>query len=137
MTDPRAPITVLIIDDMEEMRSLLRDVIEACAEFHVVGEAEDGLRGVHVAEATQPDLILLDLSMPRMDGLEALPRLRQVTPQARIVVLSGFGEERMSSIAVERGASTYLEKGATPDEIISALLKEAPSPANRGQPRLR
>jgi DNA-binding NarL/FixJ family response regulator len=135
MTGPRAPITVLIIDDMEEMRSLLRDMIEGHAEFHVVGEAEDGLQGVTLAEATQPDLILLDLSMPRMDGLEALPRLRQVAPQARIVVLSGFGEERMGPTAVERGAATYLEKGATPDQIISTLLREAPSPADRGRRR--
>lgn len=131
MTDSGGPITVLIIDDMEEIRSLLREVIEAHPEFRIVGEAEDGLQGVRCAEATQPDLVLLDLSMPRMDGLEALPRLRRVAPHGRIIVLSGFGEERMGPMALALGASTYLEKGAAPATIIDELRKWAPSPADR------
>ena len=137
MTDPIEPVTVLIIDDMEEIRSLLRDVITELTDFRIAGEAEDGVEGLRLAEATQPDLILLDLSMPRMDGLEVLPRLREAAPRARIVVLSGFSGDRMGPIALQLGAAVYLEKGVTPDQIVSALLKEAPSPADRARREAR
>ena len=102
------PFSVLIVDDMEEMRSLLRAVLMGRPEFRIAGEAEDGRQAVDLAEATQPDIILLDLSMPRMDGLEALQHLRRVSSASRIVVLSGFDEDGMGPRAMGLGASAYL-----------------------------
>lgn len=121
-------LSVLIVDDMEEIRSLLRDVLELCPEFRIAGEAGDGREAVDLAEATQPDLIVLDLSMPTMDGLEALRCLRRVSPASRIVVFSGFDEERMGPQAIELGASAYLAKGVSPTKLVEELLRVAHLP---------
>ena len=117
---------------MEEMRSLLRDVLKEHPEFKIAGEAGDGREAIDRAEATKPDLILLDLSMPRMDGLEALRYLRRVSPASRIVALSGFDEEAMGPRAVALGASAYLAKGVPPDTIVGELLRVAGLPNNDG-----
>lgn len=125
-------LSVLIVDDMEEMRGLLRDVLKEHPEFRIAGEAGDGREAIDLAEATKPDLILLDLSMPRMDGLEALGYLRRVSPASRIVVLSGFDEETMGPRAVGLGALAYLAKGVTPDTLVKELLRVAHLSTNDG-----
>ena len=116
-------VSVLIVDDVPEIRHLLRDVLARYAEFRVAGEAGDGREAVDVARVIQPDLILLDLSMPAMDGLEALPLLREASPASRVVVLSGFDAERMGPLAMELGASLYLEKGVSPRKLVRELLR--------------
>lgn len=121
MSSLPAPITVLIVDDMPDIRDLLRDIIDESEEFVVVGEAQDGLEAIERARAIQPNLIVLDLSMPRMDGLEALPRLRQAASACRIVVLSGFAQDRLGGLARELGACAYLEKGVAPKELLDVL----------------
>jgi DNA-binding NarL/FixJ family response regulator len=135
MSSAPAPITVLIVDDMHDLRDLLRDVIAESSEFEVIGEARDGLEAIELAQATQPNLILLDLSMPRMDGLEALPRLRDVAPASRIVVLSGFGQDRLGETALRLGASAYLEKGVSPTELLIELAKVAARARRIGRAR--
>lgn len=81
----------------------------------MIGQASSGEEGIQVARETKSDLVLLDLSMPRMDGLEALPRIHEVIPETNIVIYSGFQEKEMASAANERGAAGYIEKGGKPD----------------------
>lgn len=109
---------VVIIDDTEDLRDLLR-LAMVRAGYAVVGEAEDGRTGVEVVRSERPDVVLLDLSMPVMDGLEALPPIRRLSPDAKIVVLSGFGTTQMSARAVANGADGYVQKGASLEAIVS------------------
>lgn len=118
--------SILVVDDTPDIRMLLRIVIEAEGDMVVVGEAENGLEGVEAAGRLQPDLVLLDLAMPVMDGLEALPMIKRVAPGARVVVLSGFGAEAMAARAVQAGADSYLQKGTPPDGIMAALRELLP-----------
>lgn len=114
---------VLLVDDMPGLRRLVRMTLESSDHFIVVGEAGDGVEAVERAGELMPDLVLLDLSMPRMDGLEALPLILDASPQSKVVVLTGFESERIYSTAVERGAIACLEKGITPVEIVDSLLE--------------
>lgn len=113
-------LRVLLADDADDIRLLLRLNLKTEVGFDVVGEAADGAQAVALAEQLQPDAVVLDLSMPVMDGLQAIPELLRVCPGVRIVVLSGFDESRMKDTALQRGAHAYLEKG----QAISALVAE-------------
>jgi DNA-binding NarL/FixJ family response regulator len=114
-------IRVLICDDVDDMRMLLGIVIGLRPDLHVVGEARDGNEAVSEARRLQPDVILLDLSMPHRTGLDALPELREVAPNAQIVVLSGFAASTMADDVIALGAARFIEKGAEPDEIVDAI----------------
>ncbi|HLE97457.1 MAG TPA: response regulator transcription factor [Candidatus Thermoplasmatota archaeon] len=114
-------VSVVIADDVAALRELLRYVLEEAGGFDVVAEASDGEEAVQVVERIHPRLLLLDLAMPRLDGLEALPRIRAISPETRIVVFSGFTADRMENEAVRLGAAAYVEKGALPDEIVARL----------------
>lgn len=111
--------TAVIIDDTEEVRLLLRQALERDGDIRIVGEAADGMAGVAAVRRTQPDVVLLDLSMPVMDGLEALPGIRTVSPRTRIIVLSGSDSASMAERAFDRGAHGYLMKGTSPTGILS------------------
>ena len=115
---------VLVCDDSPQIRELVRIVLELEGD-EVVGEAENGREAVDEAERLQPEVVLLDLSMPVMDGLEALPEIRRVAPQARIIVLSGFDRDRLVSQALALGADHYVPKGGDPDEIVDAVAGKA------------
>jgi len=126
------PIRVVIIDDTEDLRQLLRIALERGG-IEVIGEAGDGRAGIEVVRADPPDVVLLDLSMPVMDGLEALPHLRKFAPEARIVVLSGFDATQMAERAVANGADGYLQKGMPLARILDrvrefAAAERAPKP---------
>jgi signal transduction histidine kinase/CheY-like chemotaxis protein len=111
------PVRVVIIDDTYDLRELLRLALTRSG-LEVVGEAGDGLSGIECVRLEKPDVVLLDLSMPVMDGLEALPTIRRLVPQAKIVVLSGFGASQMSEKAMTIGADGYLQKGMALKRII-------------------
>jgi DNA-binding NarL/FixJ family response regulator len=115
---------VLLCDDCARVRELVRLVLELEG-IQVVGEAGDGGAAIEEAGRCQPDVVLLDLSMPSMDGLEALPEIRRVAPQARVVVLSGFDNPLIAERALELGAVRYVEKGARPEEIVAAVEEAA------------
>jgi PAS domain S-box-containing protein len=120
---------VLLVDDAADIRVLLRRLFSVTEGFSVVGEAVDGRDAIDQATELNPDVIVLDLAMPVMDGLEALPQLRAVVPHAAIVVLSGFDGDRMRMPALLAGADVYIEKGgdlaAVLAEIRHALVSAA------------
>ena len=121
----RAAVGVLICDDSEVLRTLLRAVIGLRPSLRVVGEAGDGNAAIAEATRLKPDVILLDLAMPRRTGLEVLPDLRRVAPAAKIIVFSGFATASVAEEVIELGAARYLSKGADPDEINDAIQEVA------------
>lgn len=116
---PATTLRVLVVDDAEDLRFLLRMGLERTDHLEVVGEAEDGLDAVEQARALQPDLVLLDVAMPRMDGLQALPLIREAVPHVRVIMLSGFNEGTMAESALAAGADHYLVKGGSLTELIA------------------
>jgi len=115
-------LDVLVIDDLADARRLLRLVLDGDDRFRVVGEATDGQHGIELATRLHPDLILLDLIMPNMAGLEALPGLREGAPGAKVVVISSIEDDTMEAEARSLGAVGYLEKGLPPSELVEGLL---------------
>jgi DNA-binding NarL/FixJ family response regulator len=107
---------------------LLRYGLEEDERLKVVGEAGGAQEAIDAISELQPDVVLLDLSMPGMDGLEAIPLLRQVAPQMAIVVFSGFAAERMREPALSLGAARYVEKGE-PLETVRATVHEVATAA--------
>lgn len=96
-------------------------VLEEDDDVRVAGEAGDGRTGVAEIAELQPDVVVLDLSMPDMDGLEAIPRIHEAAPKAKIVVFSGFEAERMAAIALRASASRYVQKGAPLEDLRDAV----------------
>ena len=113
---------VLLVDDAADVRRLIAALIDVHDQgWSVVGEAANGREAIENAPPTDPDLVLLDLSMPVMDGLEALPHLRRAVPDAAVVVLSGFPSDAAQRAALAAGAHGYLEKDALVDNLIPRL----------------
>ncbi len=136
MTDPRK-YTALLADDVTALRNLIRIAVEGSGRFRVVGEAVTGREAIDQARTSRPDLVLLDLSMPEMDGLEALPHILEVSPASQVVVLSGFNHMRMAPVAKRMGAAAYLEKGVEPDGMVRSLLEVlGPGGGNGSRPTL-
>ena len=114
-------IRVLIADDHAVVRRGLRTFLELQDEIEVVGEAEDGEAALAAAERLDPDIILLDLVMPRVDGIAALHGLRERSPRSRVIVLTTFLEDDKLLPAVRAGAAGYLLKDVEPKELVSAI----------------
>ena len=121
MTGGMGRFRVVLVDDVPELRRLLRHVLEWSERFEVVGEADNGRRAIEVAGELEPDLLLLDISMPIMDGMAALPKILEASGGTSVVMLSGFEAERLARSAVELGASGYVEKGTSPAQLIDRL----------------
>ena len=119
------PISVVVCDDVPELRQLARAVLEEGGEMQVVGEAGDGRTAIEVVERHQPDVVVLDLSMPELDGLEAIPLIHQVAPHTEIVVFSGFEEGKVAEVALQLKASRYVRKGAPLEDLRSAVRELA------------
>ena len=115
-------LRIVIADDTPDIRELLRLVLEGRHGFTVVGEAADGREAVEQTRARRPDAIVLDLAMPRMDGFAAIPEIRRVSPETKIVVLSGFDPAVMEAEALERGAHAYVTKGTPSGQLASTLI---------------
>ncbi len=115
------PIRVLLCDDAEGFRALMRVSLAEDPAIEIVGEAADGEAGVDAAAALQPDVVLLDMSMPRMGGLQAIPKLRSRAPGTSIIGLSSLSAARMAAPSIEIGAHTYLEKGTGLEDIRAAI----------------
>jgi DNA-binding NarL/FixJ family response regulator len=113
-------ISVYLVDDVPELRELIRYGMEGDPTFEVVGEAGNGRSALEGIAATHPAAVLLDLSMPDMNGLEAILEIRKRDPDVAIIVLSGFTADRMASPTLERGADRYVEKGTPMEELLEA-----------------
>ena len=111
---------VLIVDDHPLTRDALATLISSSG-FDVVGQASDGEEAIGMARELTPELVLLDLSMPGLDGLSALPRLREAAPEAEVVVLTASGTEENLLSAILGGAAGYLLKSEPPDRIVGFL----------------
>ena len=120
MTANTAAIKVLIADDHAVVREGIRHVLDA-EDFEIVGEAGDGREAVDLAESLAPDVVILDLSMPRMSGLEAAARMREQWPDVRILVLSIHDHEEYVLQSVRAGAKGYLRKDSSPAELREAI----------------
>jgi len=112
----------MLVDDTIEIRRLLRITLELDGRFDIVDEAGDGASAVKMAGESQPDAVVLDLAMPVMDGLQAIPAIRKEAPRAKILVLSGFDAEHMSSVAMSSGAHAYVEKGGDLNDLARTLI---------------
>ncbi len=114
-------IRVLVVEDHAVVREGLCSLLTARYGVKVVGEAADGLEAVEKAQALKPDVILMDLAMPRMTGLEAILKIREKDPDARILVLTSFGEDAKVSAAIKAGAMGFLLKDSSADDLAHAI----------------
>ena len=114
-------LRVLVADDAAEIRLLLRRSLELDGSVEVVGEASNGAEAVQMVETNRPDVVLLDLAMPVLDGLRAIPQIRQCSPETQIVVLSAFNASQMEERAFEAGATAFVSKASGPDTILATL----------------
>ncbi|GAA4149053.1 response regulator [Leifsonia shinshuensis] len=124
MTDPGLPqqrLRVLLVDDQALVRLGFRMVLEAEPDLHVVGEAADGVEAVRLAVETRPDVILMDVRMPNLDGIEATRRIVAANPAARIIILTTFDLDEYAFGGLRAGASGFLLKDARPAELTAAI----------------
>jgi DNA-binding NarL/FixJ family response regulator len=126
MSTERQTIRVLIVDDHAVVRQGLRTFLDlqddpASLAIEVVGEAADGAQAVELACRLQPDVVLLDLVMPVMGGIEAIPRIIEDSPRSRVIILTSFGEEDKLLPAIRAGAQGYLLKDIPPNELVQAV----------------
>ncbi|MBD0708350.1 MULTISPECIES: response regulator transcription factor [unclassified Streptomyces] len=119
------PIRVVIADDEPLIRAGIRMILNSDQGIAVVGEAADGRQAVEAARAHAADVVLLDIQMPVLDGLSALPELRRAAPAARVIILTTFGERDNVLRALEYGGAGFLLKDTAPAELIGAVRAAA------------
>jgi len=122
---PDRRIRVLLVDDHAMVRRGMRDFLSLHDDIEVVGEAADGAAGVEQAKALQPDIVVMDLMMPNLDGIEATGRIKAALPDVEVIALTSFIEESRVVAAIEAGASGFLLKDAEADELAAAIRSAA------------
>jgi len=114
--------SVLLVDDSEDVREVLRLLVAADGRLQVVGEAVNGREGVEMAERLQPDAIILDVAMPVMTGLEALPLLRERSPRSLVVMYAAGARSEIEPAALAAGAVSYFEKGVSARAVVRGTI---------------
>ncbi len=123
MEDAHNPVRIVVVDDHESVRESICRIVSLQDDMVVLGEASDGLQALKVVERTSPDLVLVDIRMPGMDGLELIQRLRASYPQLKIVALSAHEDELYVSEALKHGADTYVLKGTPLKDLIGTIRR--------------
>lgn len=124
---PSAAVRVVIVEDEPDLRLMTRHLLERSAGFEIAGEADDGIEALEMVAALEPDVVLLDLVIPRLDGRRALPLLAKLCPRAMIVVISGLMAGTEERPAVAAGAFAYVEKteiGLDLPELLAELYQQ-------------
>ena len=130
--EPTQPIRVLITDDHAVVRKGIRALLTTEPDIEVVGEASDGRQAVAEAERLQPDVILMDIVMPHLNGIEATRQITTTQPEARILILTSFSTDKQVFPAIKAGALGYLLKDSDPEELVQLFARfiavDSPSP---------
>ncbi|MBF8377231.1 response regulator [Alicyclobacillus mali] len=113
---------ILVVDDAAFMRMMIKDILTKNG-HEVVGEAADGAQAVERYQELQPDLVTMDITMPEVDGIEAIKRIRQIDPNARIIVCSAMGQQAMVIEAIQAGAKDFIVKPFQADRVVEAVQK--------------
>jgi two-component system chemotaxis response regulator CheY len=113
---------VLLVDDAAFMRMMLKDILTKGG-YEIVGEAENGAVALNKYEELAPDLVIMDITMPEMNGLEAVKAIRGIDPQARIIMCSAMGQQAMVIEAIQSGARDFVVKPFQADRILEAVAK--------------
>jgi NarL family two-component system response regulator LiaR len=123
--DSKPPVRVLVVDDHELFAAALRMYLGRDARIEVVGVASSGQEGIDLALAQGAEVVLMDIFMRGMDGLEATKRLRAIRPETHVIVLTGLSGDEVGSEALEAGAEGHLQKGAVHEQVVDAVLRVA------------
>lgn len=113
---------VLIVDDAAFMRMMIKDILEKNG-YEVVGEASNGLKAVEIYKAENPDVVTMDITMPDMDGIEAVKAIRTMDPSAKIIMCSAMGQQTMVMDAIKAGAKDFIVKPFQADRVLEAIKK--------------
>ena len=124
-----ADIRVLIVDDMEGVRQDLRTFLTLAGNLEIVGEASDGLEAVRLVEVLRPQVVLMDLEMPVLDGFAATRRIKAVLPSCRVIVLTIHADGAQQEDAMKAGADSFIAKGASLDTLMEAI-RSTPASGN-------
>jgi DNA-binding NarL/FixJ family response regulator len=111
---------VLLVDDNPVVRQIVREILEKESAIRICGEAEDGMEALDRAKSLQPDIVILDLSMPRMSGLEAAPRIRDVLPDACLILFTLYGNREIERAAKQAGIDAVISKADRGDALVKA-----------------
>ena len=131
MSEQAQKITVLIVDDHQVVRQGLHTFLDLNEDINVVGEAVDGQIAVEMAQQLDPDVILMDLVMPRLDGIGAIRQIKSLGLRSKVIALTSFTEDDKVFPAIQAGASSYLLKDVSPDDLVEAIRA-----VHRGEARL-
>jgi len=115
--------TILIADDNAQFRALLRGIVAQEPDLHVVGEAEDGAEAIRLAQELQPDIVLLDLVMPRVNGLEALRRIKAERPETKVIIVTVHDEDAYRQAAEDGGADAFLLKKTLVTDLLPTIQR--------------
>jgi DNA-binding NarL/FixJ family response regulator len=131
-------IRILIVDDSPQWRNSVRSVLEDHPSLRVIGEARDGIEAIEKAAALLPDVLLLDIGMPRLNGIEAAKKIRLACPESKIIFLTQENDSDVRRAALDTGAAAYLLKSTAAGELLltieRAMLRGKPQPLHPEHP---